>query len=174
MSILKKLNPQEGDVVRIKFKSINQIMAEGIGEKPFHEVEEYYGIQSNIKAYIAGGDFLVEAEVTTDDNYKDNPYIQIKNHLDAEYGFAVHENAIESIEIRDAAEVFMSHDLKMIAVRIDHEMYINGEPLIWDEVEKVEDDEDYKNNNRKLIRMFESFITDLAVRDAFHTPKREG
>lgn len=174
MSRLRELNPQEGDVVHIKFKPINQIMEEGIGEKPFHEIEEYYAIQSNVRAYIAGGDFLVAAEVTQDKNFQDDPYIEIKNHLDHTYGFAVHESVIESIEIRDASEIFVSHDLKMIAVRINHEMFINGEPLIWDEYKKAEDDDEYENNNRKLIRMFESFITDLAVKDAFEHTKREG
>lgn len=164
---LKELNPQEGDVVRIKFKPINQIMAEGIGNKSFHEIEEYFQIQSNIKAYISGGDFLVSAAICSDEEFEHNPYIEVKNHYDNEYGFCVHESVIESIEIIDAAEVFVSHDLKMLAVRIGHEMYINGHPMIWNERSQKSEDSEYENHNRKLIRMFESFIADLAVRDTF-------
>lgn len=171
---LKELNPQEGDVIRVKFKPINQIMEEKLGKKSFHEIEDYYGIQSNIKAYIAGGDFLVEGAITEEEGHEDDPYIQVKNHLDCEYGFDVHENVIESIEIVDAAEIFQSHDLKILAVRIGHEMYINGEPLIWNERQKQADDDEYKNHNRKLIKMFESFIADLAVRDTFHPEDDEG
>lgn len=171
---LKELNPQEGDVIRIKFKSINKIVEENIGTKPFHEIEDYYGLQNHIKAYISGGDFLVESAPCIDEDYKNDPYIEVKNHLDSKYSFAIHESTIESIEIADAAETFMSNDLKMIAVRIGNEMFINGHPMIWDEKDQIDDDDNYKNHNRKLIRMFESFITDLAVQDTFQQPEEEG
>ena len=46
-------------------------------------------------------------------------------------------------------------------------MYINGHPLVWNEKENLDRDDEYVNHNRKLIRMFEGFITDLAVRDTF-------
>lgn len=176
---LKELNPQEGDVVRIKFKSINQIVSENIKIKTFHEIEEYYKIQDNVKAYIASGDFLVGAALCNDEDHEDDPYIEIKNHIDANYNFSIHESVIESIEIADAAETFMSNDLKLIAVRIGNEMFINGHPMIWDE-EKEESEElrksgdECENHNRKLIRMFENFITDLAVQDTFQQPEEEG
>ncbi len=171
MSRLAELNPQPGDIVRIKFKSINQIMHDGIAtNKHFHDVEDYYDIQSNLKAYLSGGDFLVSAALCKDEGYEDDPHIEIKNHMDAIVHFPVHESILESIELTDAAETFMSHDLKMIAVRIGHEMFINGHPMIWDESSKKDDDDEWKNHNRKLLRMFESFIADLAVQDAF---KRE-
>jgi len=164
---LQQLNPQEGEVVKIKFKSINQIMDENLDSKPFHEIYEHFEINDNVKAYVAGGHFLVAAAVNNDEDHKDDPYICVKNHLDHSYDFNVHESVIESIEAVDASEVFVSHDIKVIAVRIEHEMYINGAPLIWNEKENAKSDEKYVNHNRKLIRMFESFITDLAVRDTF-------
>ena len=102
-----------------------------------------------------------------DEDYKDDPYVEVRNHLDNEYAFAMHESAIDSIELVDAAETFVSNDLKIIAVRVDHEMYINGHPMIWNEKEQAENDDEWVNHNRKLMRMFESFITDLAVKDSF-------
>lgn len=171
---LKELNPQKGDVIRIKFKSINKIVEENITSKSFHEIEEYYHIQNNIKAYIAGGDFLVDGAICNDEDFETDPYIEVKNHLDSNYSFSIHESVIESIEIADAAETFMSNDLKLVAVRIGDEMFINGHPMIWDEKAQNNDDDEYENHNRKLIRMFESFITDLAVQDTFHQPEEEG
>lgn len=164
---LKELNPQDGEVIRVKFKPINQIMAEGIDGKSFHEIEEYFQIQDNIKAYISGGDFLVSGALSEEEEFKDNPYIEVTNHLDNNYQFTIHESVIESIEAVDAAEIFCSNDLKILAVRIGHEMYINGHPLIWNEKAKRADDDEWKNHNRQFIRMFESFIADLAVRDTF-------
>jgi len=174
MSILKELNPQKGEVVRIKFKSINDLM-DNIN-MPFHEVEEYYDLQNNIKAYIAGGDFLVDAAYSKDEN-SDDTYIEIKNHLDKTYCFPVHESAIVSIEIIESAETFVSNDLKIIAVRIGNEMYVNGHPMIWNESEQNEySDKNKENHNRKLLRMFENFIADLAVQDSFQQleEKEEG
>lgn len=165
--MLKELNPQPGDVIKIKFKSVNQIARENLDTKPFHELEEYYDIQNNIKAYIAGGDFLVEAALDKDEEFKDDPYIEVKNHFDNNYNFCIHESVIESIEIADSAETFVSNDLKVIAVRIGNEMYINGHPMIWDERRNDDNDDDKENHSRKLIRMFEGFIADLAVQDAF-------
>lgn len=173
---LAELNPQKGDVVKIKFKSINQVMEENLEGKTFHDIEEYYQIQENIKAYVAGGDFLVDAAISDDEVHKDDPYIEIKNHMDTNYCVGIHESIIESIEMVDAAEVFVSNDLKIIAVRIDNEMFINGHPMIWDEVEKRKDrygEEGKENHNRKLIRMFERFITDLAVQDSFQYIEEE-
>lgn len=164
---LQELNPQEGDVIKVKFKPINQIMDENVDKMTFHEIEQYFQIQDNIKAYIASGDFLVESAICKDEEFEDNPYIEVKNHLDQEYIFTIHESVIDTIEIVDAAETFVSNDLRMIVIRIDHEMYINGAALIWDEQKKEKEDDKYKNHNRKLIRMFENFITDLAVRDTF-------
>lgn len=163
MSKIKELNPQKGDVVKIKFKSVNQIVQENIEKKSFHDIEEYYNIQDNIKAYIAGGDFLVEGTVTTESGFENDPYISVKNHFDTSYDFPIHESAIETISIVEAAEVFISNDLKLIAVRIGNEMFINGHPMIWDESK----DKNQPNNNRKLVRMMERFITDLAVQDSF-------
>lgn len=171
---LKELNPQKGEVVRIKFKSINEIMSTDINNKDFHEIEKFFQIQNNIKAYLASGDFLVAAAVSTDEDHAENPYIEVKNHLDHNYNFCIHESVIESIEMVDAAQTFCSHDLKLVAVRIGHEMYINGHPLIWNESELKDEDDDYSNHNRKFISMLESFVADLAVRDAFKEEKREG
>ena len=60
-------------------------------------------------------------------------------------------------------------------VRVDDEMYINGQPLIWaedrdrkkHEKRKDKDDGEYENPNRKLLKMFENYIADLAVRESF-------
>ena len=174
MSILKELNPQKNEVVRIKFKTINDIMSQST--RDFCGTEEYYALRPNIKAYLHGGDFIVSEEVDLDDHDdKKTYYISVQNHLDKHYGFDVHDEVIESVEIISDAERFSSHNHGILAVRVDDEMYINGRPLIWDEDDQARrslkrgygDEDAYKNPNRKLLKMFENFIADLAVRDSF-------
>ena len=74
------------------------------------------------------------------------------------------------------AERFISNDHGLIVIRVEDEMYINGQPLIWDEKtqenkdklnRRFGDDEPYVNPNRQLLKMFENYIADLAVRESF-------
>lgn len=170
---LQQLNPKKGDVINIKFKSINQIMQEKTANMAWHDIVEYYQIESNVKAYVTGGHFLVDGAITTDEDHKDDPYITVKNHLDHNYEFTIHESVIEKIEVVDAAEMFVSNSLKIVVVRIGYEMYINGQPMIWNEEAHKTFDSKYDNHNRKLISMFEDFISDLAVRDTFNIGPEE-
>lgn len=170
MSILTKLNPHKGEVIRVKFKTINDIIK--VSNKTFHDTDEYYSLGTNVKAYLLGGDFLVKDAISTED---DTPYIVVQNHLDKSYSFDIHDEVIENIEIVSDAEKFISNDHGIMIVRVEDEMFINGKPLIWDEEEqKTKDrkrgygsDEVYQNPNRKLLKMFENYIADLAVRESF-------
>lgn len=174
MSILKELNPQKNDVVRIKFKTINTIVEES--NRSYCDTEEYYTISSNIKAYLQGGDFLVTDSVKEDMiGGNTTHYIEVQNHIDKNYNFDINDEVIESIEIIDDAQKFISHDHGIIVVIVGDEMFINGKPLIWDEEQRIEKDrrrgygkeDQYENPNRKLLKMFENYIADLAVRDSF-------
>jgi hypothetical protein len=179
MSKLRALNPQEGDVVKIKFKTINEITMEyGQG---FSNADDEYEFGENIVAYSKGGQFLVgmgiPAEVFNSKDEDDEMYIVVKNHLDHNYNFNVYESTIESIEIVDASETFFSANHELLVVRLDEEMYINGEPLIWNEDSQRKwhdrNKEEYENPNRKLLKLFESFIADLAVRDSFRDMRED-
>lgn len=171
MSILQDLNPHKQDVVRIKFKTIDTIMRES--KRAFHDTEEYYHLGDNVKAILQGGDFVVKEEVQMDD---ESGYITVQNHLDHNYSLDIHDEMVESIELVQDAERFISNDHGLIVIRVEDEMYINGQPLIWDEKEQQEkdkrnrrfgDDEPYINPNRKLLKIFENYIADLAVRESF-------
>lgn len=171
MSILKELNPQKNEIVRIKFKTINDIIDAYSGD--FNEAEDFYNFSNNIKAYIKGGDFIVKERVDVT-SYRNNSiknyYISVKNHLDCKFSFDIYDEVIESIEIVNDGERFVSSDIGLLVVRVEDEMYINGSPLIWDEEEAEKNhsgSENYSNPNRKLLKMFENFIADLAVKESF-------
>jgi GH35 family endo-1,4-beta-xylanase len=177
MGKLKDLNPHKGEIVNIKFKSINEIMDNTVDD--FHGTEETYEIADNIKAYIAGGHFIV-SEILDEVDCKDDTEHNIKviNHLDCNYGLPVYEDAIESIEIVADSERFESKDHKILIVRVEDEMFINGHPLIWNErQDKKQHDRDskksnnklkgkYENPNRKLLKMFENYIADMALKES--------
>jgi len=180
MSKIAAVNPFKNDVVRIKFKTFDTILHEtGMG---FYDCAEFYDCGDNYKAYLAGGgDFIVSKECQTDEHdesERSKPYIIVKNHYDHSDSFYIYDDVIESIEVIDDAERFFSNDLKILVVRIEDEMYINGKPLIWNEEEAEVDynskwnptnekRKPYSNNNRKLLKIFENYIADLAVRESF-------
>ena len=174
MSILKKLNPKKNEVIRIKFKPLNQIVEES--PLSYSDTEEHYNFGSNIKAYLKGGDFIVEEDYEHDEEEKPiDRGVCVKNHFDCSHEFWIHETAIAEAEMVQDSERFSSHDHGILVVRVDDEMYINGQPLIWNEINdkayhdrnKRHDSEPYENKNRRLLKMFENYIADLAVRESF-------
>lgn len=169
MSKLAKLKPDKNEVVKIKFKSFNEMLK--LGEH-FHDSNDTYEFSENFKAYQAGGFFIVGGGYTKED---EDEYITVRNHLDNNYNFYVYEEVIESIEIVQDAEKFESFDHKVLVVRVEDELYVNGHPVIWNEdAERKEynrskrsDDTPYENPNRKLLKIFENYIADLAVKESF-------
>lgn len=177
-SKIMALRPHKGDVVNIKFKSINEIMKES--KSYFHDTEETYNIAENLKAYLSGGHFLVcEVDCGADDNDDDDDTcISVINHLDCNSSFEVHDFVIDSIEIVNDSEKWISEDHRLMVVRIDNELFINGKPLIWNEKEERKEHEnkitrtgykkeEYENHNRKLLKLLENYIADLAVKETF-------
>jgi len=180
MSKIVAVNPFKNDVVRIKFKAFETLLKEtGMS---FYDCAEFYDYGENSKAYLAGGgDFIVSKEHERDETEGGKLCITVKNHYDHCDNFYIYDDVIESIEIIDAAEIFFSNELKILVVRVEDEMYINGKPLIWNEeqakekhatkwIRSGEKSKPYSNNNRKLLKIFENYIADLAVRESFSQP----
>lgn len=171
MGIIKDLNPHNGEIVNIKFKSLNDIMDNS--KEDFHETEETYSISENTKAYLAGGHFIVEEAYDPEEDEKE--CINIINHLDCNYEMTVYNEVIESMEIITESDKFVSKEHKILVVRVDDEMFINGQPLIWNEAQKEReflheqkagDYAVYENPNRKLLKLFENYIADMALKES--------
>lgn len=174
MSILKKVNPKKNEVVRLKFKNIIQILDEL--NLPFSEADDLLGLSRNMRAYLQGGDFLVAEGPKETDTGKYE--FTIKNHFDHDYDFEVSDSVVETIEIVEDPEFFSSQELNIIVVRTGDELFINGKPLIGDEFDNRrrhnkynKNNEEFKNKNRKLLQIFENFITDMAVKDSLSRNK---
>ena len=174
-SKIKALYPQKDDIVNIKFKNINDIIKDSTCE--FHDTEEKYAIADNVKAYLTGGHFVVK-KFKADKEYEDGLILVVANHLDCNYSFRIYENTIESIEIVNDSEKWVSTDHRLMVVRVDSELFINGQPLIWNESQEKKEHEmcitkrgadadEYDSHNRKLLKLLENYIADLAVRETF-------
>jgi hypothetical protein len=173
MSILKKVNPKKNEVVRLKFKSIIQILDEL--DIPYSEADDLLSLSRNMRAYLQGGDFLV-SEGPKDSCEERGFCIVVKNHFDHDYDFEVSDCVLESVEIIEDPEFFSSQELNVIVVRTGDELFINGHPLIGNERDEEArhnkhnkynvKKENFKNKNRKLLKIFEDFITDMAVKDS--------
>jgi len=175
MNKIRDLGIKKNDIVRVKFKNLNSIVKESC--LPFQDLDELLRLSSNMRAYYNGGDFLVSEDFDRD-NFDSTmgDAIEVKNHFDNDYSFLIHEFAIESIEIVNDARRFISSDFDMGVIRVDDELFINGKPIIGDEREKKKEynrykkkeDDQYVNQGRKLLKIFEEFITDLAVNDSIN------
>jgi hypothetical protein len=179
MSKIKNVNPKKNEVVRIKFRGISEILNE-LGTT-FSEADDRLGLGRNIRAYLQGGDFLVDRNLDESDSEADlGNCLYVKNHFDHDYDFAVHDIAVEKIEIIDDPQIFSSQDHNIMVVRVGDELFINGAPLIGDEIKDEQhhnrykakkDHQVYVNKNRKLLEIFENFIADLAVKDSLNSKK---
>ena len=179
MSKIKSLNPKKNDVVRIKFKPITDFL--DIGGLTFSEADDRFSVGKNIRAYLQGGDFLVDKNFDENDYEKDSGHcLYIKNHLDHDYDFSVYDASIEEISIVDDAQVFCSQDHNIIVVRVGDELFINGAPIIGNELmeekrhnrfNKKKESAEYTNKNRKLLEIFENFIADLAVKESLNSKR---
>lgn len=178
MSLIKNINAKKNDIVRIKFRGITDFLDDtGL---TFSDADDRLALGRNIRAYLQGGDFLVDRDFSDDDSETDIGHcLYVKNHLDHDYDFPVHDITVEEITIVDNAQVFTSAEHNIIVVRVGDELYINGEPLIGDEKDEekkhnrynIKAKTDYKNKNRKLLEIFENFIADLAVKDSLSSKK---
>jgi len=178
MNKIRNLGIKKNDIVRIKFKDLNRLVEQS--NMAFQDLDESIGLSRNMRAYYNGGDFLVSLDFDRDntDSFLGDA-IEVKNHFDNDYSFLVYEFAIESIEIVNDARRFISSELDLIVIRVEDELFINGRPVVGDEPEKIKqhkrynkkDNGEYVNENRKLLKIFEEFIADLAVKESI---KNEG
>ena len=174
MNKIRDLGIKKNDIVRIKFKDLNTLV---LGSNmTFGDLDESLRLTSNMRAYYNGGDFLV-GEDFNKENYCSilGDAISVKNHFDHDYDFLVYDFSLESIEIVSDARRFVSSELDLIVVRVDDELFINGKPLIGDIAEKKKDFSrrskndgvEFEDKNMALLKIFEEFITDMAMRNSF-------
>jgi hypothetical protein len=179
MNKIRDLGAKKNDIVRVKFKNLNSIVKES--GMTFSDLDDTLRLSGNMRAYYNGGDFLVSEDFDKserDDFFGD--MLHLKNHFDNDYGFEICDFVIDSIDIVNDARRFVSSDLDLIVVRVDDELFINGQPLIGDEVQKkkeysrfkAKEEKEYVNENRRLLKIFEEFIADMAMRESIQTDKR--
>lgn len=175
MGMLKGLGIKKNDVVRIKFKNLNDIIESS--DMPFHELDDHLRLSGNMRAYYNGGDFLVCADFSSEDAEGEfGEGVRISNHFDHSYDLTVYESTIESIHVVNESRKFVSKDMDLIVVKVDGELFINGEPLIGDVNDKKRDfdryekrknpDSEFKHPNMALLNIFEEFIADLAMKES--------
>jgi hypothetical protein len=182
MSLIKAVFPRKGDVVKIKFKPIADLIRD-LGTT-LSEADSNLDLSENFKAMIHGGHFLVEAEMTEDTRESAyGNYFAVNNHIDYNCNFTIYDAMIESIEAIEVEEKFVSPEHNLIVLRLDDELFINGVSLLGNEErerkrkeaphkaglilskKKSEEPTDYVNPARKLLTILENYIGDLAVQD---------
>lgn len=116
---------KKGDIARIKFKEMRDIVSLRSKNASYALINEW-DLGANILAFTYGGDFLIKEDVTNASN-KDQ-VLELINHLDGGT-FDIPDEAIEKLEIVDAAAKFISEEHNLILVMSENDLFINGEKL---------------------------------------------
>jgi len=116
---------KKGEIARVKFKNIKDIVSMKSKTKSYALVSEWE-LGANILAFTYGGDFLIKENVTSAANKEE--VLELVNHLDGG-SFDVPEEIIDTIEIVEASAKFISEDHNLILVMSESDLFINGEKL---------------------------------------------
>ena len=165
---IKDSTIKKGDIVEIKFKKIEDILA---FYKEYRirvaDVFQATMIGDHLTTITKGGFFHVQSvisethcltlpEVERDNRrikgYERPQEITIVDHNSEDYNtFIINEHLIESIEVReDIGEHYFSDKFQLSLVKIDGLLVINGQPL--------------DKRDKDLISILEKTIADLSIR----------
>jgi hypothetical protein len=173
MNKIRSLGVKKNDIIRVKFKNLNSLIKDS--KMPFSDLDDLVRLSNNMRAYYNGGDFVACEDFDAKNSHDFlGDAIHASNHLDHDYDFHIYDYCIESIEIVNDARRFVCTEMDLIVVRVDDELYINGKPLIGDEFDNQKEfkrfnknsDKEYVNKNFALLKIFEEFIADIAMRDS--------
>ena len=140
---------KKGDVVRIKFIDMRDIVKMKSKNKSYNLISEWE-LGANILAFTYGGDFLVKSDSPS---FNNDQVLEVLNHLDGG-SFDVPEEIISSIELLDVANKFVSEDHNLSLTQIDDAVYVNGEKL-----ENIGDDKHLDN----FISFIEKYLMQRAI-----------
>ena len=150
---------EKGSIVRIKFKPIQDIVKnQKITGKAV--LLHNYEIGDNIIALTTGGDFIVVCNENKDS--KQEPFIEIDNHYDGDTFYAYAE-IIDTIEVIDVANKFVSEDHGIIMIQVDDKIFINGQLLTDGESDWAEED---KNKEKQFLAFMEKYVISKAFEDS--------
>ena len=116
---------KKGEIVRIRFKNIRDIVATKSKNKS-HAMISGWELGSNVLAFTYGGDFLIKEDVTSASNKEEA--LELVNHLDGG-SFDIPDEIIDTLEIIEASAKFLSEDHNLILVMSESDLFINGEKL---------------------------------------------
>lgn len=165
---------KKGDIVKIKFRKLEEILLDNKNSVRKSQVIEYYDIDDHMTVFINGtGHFKVERiypKETGNLTYFEAGYRRLANgecHSDHPsflneftiYDFAtgtnwqLNELLIESISVEnEVAESHFSENHQLSLMLIDNTLYINGEPLT--------------KADSKILEMFERVMAETAINNA--------
>lgn len=140
---------KKGDVVRIKFIEMRDIVKMKSKNKSYNLISEWE-LGANILAFTYGGDFLVKVDAPSSNN---DQVLEVLNHLDGG-SFDIPDEIVSSIELLDVANKFVSEDHNLSLTQIDDVIYVNGEKL-----ENTGDDKHLDN----FISFIEKYLMQRAI-----------
>jgi len=152
-----------GDVVRLKFKCIDDLikMRDSVGYTS--EMVDRYSVGSNLKAMLNGGDFIIkeinDSFLNSDGVSKKVKALEIDNYLDDNV-FTVYEDMLATLEVIEVSFSFKSSTHGFMISQIGSALYINGRALINDK----DDFQDMFKLN-KFVSFMEHYLTSKGLED---------
>lgn len=172
-AIIKEVTIYKKDIVKIKFKKLEDILKDLSKEMSPRNVMDNYELGSHLDALIHGGCFLVH-EAISDGNRKKHDRnrvikssrpmgspqpptppsldeIVIEDHLNEGTRWHINADLIESIEIVQAEESYFSEEHQLSLMKIDGALYINGALLT--------------KHDSKILHFFEQCLGDSIIKN---------
>jgi hypothetical protein len=143
---------KKGDVIRVKFIDMRDIVKKKSKNKSYNLISEWE-LGANILAFTYGGDFLVKEDAPP--SGKDQ-VLEVLNHLDGG-SFDIPEEIVDSIQLLDVSNKFVSEDHHLSLTQIDDTIYINGERL-----ENTDEDKHLDN----FITFIEKYLMQRAIENS--------
>ena len=161
-----------GDIVKIKFRSMEKVFQDNRAATRLASIVEYYDIDDHMTSFLQGGHFKVIGCADKDSNNvrkseserwrskngvptsdpKILSEITISDHV-SDSNWIINEMTIESISVEnEVAESYFSETHQLSLVLIDSVLFVNGHPLT--------------NTDSKIYEMFEKVMADSAINRA--------
>ena len=150
---------EKGSIVRIKFKTIQEIIANQKMTGASVLLHDYE-IGGNILALTLGGDFVVICDEEKD--AQQEAFVEIDNHHDGGTFYA-YADIIETIEVIDVTNKFVSEDHGIIMIQVEDKIYINGELLHNGSPNLDPEDRD---KEKRFLSFMEKYVVSKAFEDS--------
>jgi hypothetical protein len=172
---------KQGDIVRIKFRKLEEVMKDNRQQSRVSDLLDFYGIDGHMPTFLQGVGHFKVTELRGLNDYlklaRDNDTMARRNRKNAkaevvnleeivihdfntDSPWHLNEILIESISVEnEVADSYFSETHQLSLLLIDSTLYINGQPLTL--------------ADSKIMQMFEKVMADAAINNVLNLSEQK-